>query len=125
MLSKQTSSIRIKTLSGGEMASEDSCWGPVLREEGGAGQVRCSVPIMLQSSSQTPTASISLCRDQDLPITKAGCVAPKRHIEAVNAVCCEFGGTTLLLWGLLAAIQPAGLPQSHQQTGPNQSNVPQ
>lgn len=70
-----------------------------------------------------PTASISLYRDQDVPITK-GCVAPKAYYNC-KTVYYEFGNIALLLSQLLPTIQPTGLLQSHQQTGPNQSNVPQ
>lgn len=68
-----------------------------------------------------PSASISLYRDQDVPITKA-CEGPK---TLKNTVYCMFGIVTSLLCHLLPTIQSTGLLQSHQQTGPNQSNVPQ
>lgn len=46
-------------------------------------------------------------------------------LSLMNTMYCMFGAVSSFLCHLLLSTQSTGLLQSHQQTGPNQSNVPQ
>lgn len=82
------------------------------------------LPAPIVVSLINPSASISFYSDQNVPITTAS-ATPGTHTGVKNTVrwtCVVLGSP---LCHLLATIPSTGLLQSHQQTGPNQSNVPQ